>query len=54
VHTPSVEKGDDSKDRFLWIRASFLNRFPKNHMKILLGDVNAKVEREYFQTDNWD
>jgi hypothetical protein len=23
-------------------------------MKILLGDFNPKVVREYFQTDNWD
>jgi len=23
-------------------------------MKILLGDFNPKVVREYFKTDNWD
>jgi len=23
-------------------------------MKILLGDFNAKVGREYFQTNNWE
>jgi len=26
--------------------------FPKYHMKILLGDFNTKVEREYFQIGN--
>jgi hypothetical protein len=31
------------------------DRFLKYHMKIPLGDFNAKVgEREYFQTDNWE
>jgi len=35
VHAPSEEKSDESKDRF-----------PKCHMKILLGDFNAKVGRE--------
>jgi hypothetical protein len=24
------------------------------HVKILLGDFNAELERGYFQTDNWD
>jgi len=28
--------------------------FPEYHMKILLGDFNTKVGREYFQTDNWE
>jgi hypothetical protein len=29
--------------------------FPKYHMKILLGDFDAKVgKREYFQTNNWE
>jgi hypothetical protein len=42
VHAPSEEKSDESKDSFY-----------KYHMKILLGDFNAKVGREYFQADNW-
>jgi hypothetical protein len=28
--------------------------FPKYHTKILLGNFNAKVGREYFPTDNWE
>jgi hypothetical protein len=44
VHAPSEDKSDDSKDRF-----------PRYHMKILLGDFNAKVGREnIFKTDNWE
>jgi len=46
VHAPSEEKSDDSKDSFMRIRAGFLIIFCKYHMKILLGDFNAKVERE--------
>jgi endonuclease/exonuclease/phosphatase family metal-dependent hydrolase len=49
VHAPSEEKSDYSKDNIYeeleWV--SF--QLPKYHMKILLGDFNAKVgEREYF------
>jgi hypothetical protein len=29
-----------------------LVHFPQYHMKILVGDFNAKLERGYFQTDN--
>ena len=47
VHTPSEEKSDDSKDSFYEeLEWGFLNHFPKYHMKILLGDFNAKVGRE--------
>jgi len=30
------------------------NHFPKYHMKILLGDSNAKVERENIFNHNWE
>jgi exonuclease III len=39
VHAPTEEKGDDSKD-------SFYEDFPKHHMKILLGNFNAKGRRK--------
>jgi hypothetical protein len=29
------------------------DHFSRYHMKILLGDFNPKVVREYLQTDNW-
>jgi hypothetical protein len=46
VHAPSEEKSDTSKDSFYEELEQVFNHFPKYHMKILLGDFNAKVERE--------
>ena len=46
VHATSEEKSDDSKDSFYEELEQDINHFPKYHMKILLGDFNAKVERE--------
>jgi len=43
---PSKEKSDDSKDSFYEELEQVFNHFPKYHMKILLGDFNAKVGRE--------
>jgi len=44
VHPPSEEESDDSKDSFYEeLEQVFFNHFPKYHMKILLGDLNAKV-----------
>jgi len=46
---------DDLKDSFYEELEQVFDHFPRYHMKILLGDFNAKVgEREYFQTDNWE
>jgi len=36
----------DSKDSFCEESESVFNHFPNCHMKILLGDFNAKVGRE--------
>jgi hypothetical protein len=46
VHAPSEEKIDDSKDSFCEKLVQMLYHFSKYHMKILLGDFNAKVGRE--------
>jgi hypothetical protein len=53
-HAPTEEKNDDSKDSFYEELEQVFDHFPKYHMKILLGDFNAKRERGYFQTDNWE
>jgi len=53
VHAPSEEKSNDSKDSFYDELEQVFYHFPKYHMKIRLGDFNAKVGREYFQTDSW-
>jgi len=42
------EKSDDFKDSFYEELEQVFNHFPKYHMKILLGDFNAKVGREIF------
>jgi hypothetical protein len=42
VHAPNEEKSDDSKDKF----HDVFDRFPRYRMKILLGDLNAKLGRE--------
>jgi len=46
VHTPSEEKCDKSKDKFYEELEHVFDHLPKHHMKILLGDFNAKVRRE--------
>jgi hypothetical protein len=46
VHASNEEKGDDSKDIFCEELEGVFDHFPKYHMKILLGDFNAKVGRE--------
>jgi len=46
VHAPSEEKSEELKDRFYEEIEQVLDHFPKYHMKILLGDFNAKVGKE--------
>jgi len=43
VHATSEEKSDDSKNSFYEEPEQVLDHFPKHHMKILLGDLNAEV-----------
>ena len=46
VHAPSEEKSEESKDRFFEELEQVFDHFPKYHIKILLGDFNAKMGRE--------
>ena len=46
VYAPSKHKCDDSKDSFDEELEQVFDFFPKYHMKIILGDFNAKVRRE--------
>ena len=46
LHAPSEEKSDDSKYSFYKEIEQVFYHFPKYHMKIMLGDFNAKVGRE--------
>jgi len=46
VHAPSEEKSEELKDSFYEELEEVFEHFPKYHMKILLGDFNAKGGRE--------
>jgi hypothetical protein len=46
VHAPTEDKTDDMKDSFYEELERVFDKFPKYHMKILLGDFKAKVGRE--------
>jgi hypothetical protein len=46
IHAPTEDKTDDVKDSFCEELEREFHKFPKYHMKILLGDFNAKVGRE--------
>jgi len=41
------KKSDESKESFYEELELLFDHFPKYHMKMLLGDFNAKVEREH-------
>jgi hypothetical protein len=45
VHAPSEDKSDDSKDSFYEELEQVFDHFPWYPMKILLGDLDAKVGR---------
>jgi hypothetical protein len=54
VHAPTEDKIDDMKDSYKEPKHVF-DKFPKYHMKILLGDFSIKVDSEdFFQTNNWE
>jgi exonuclease III len=46
VHAPTEGKTDDVKDSFYEELERIFDKFPKYHMKILIGDFNVKVDRE--------
>jgi hypothetical protein len=46
VHAPTKDKIGDIKDGFHEELEQVFDKFPRYHMKILLGDFKAKVVRE--------
>jgi hypothetical protein len=46
VHAPTESKIDNVKDSFYEELECVFNKFPKYHMKVLLGEFNAKVSKE--------
>jgi exonuclease III len=55
IHAPTEDKIDDMKDRFYEELEHVFDKFPKYHIKILLGDFNAKVGKEdIFKPKIWN
>jgi exonuclease III len=55
IQAPTEDKIYDVKDSFYDKLERVFDKCLKYHMKILLGDFNAKVGREdIFKTDNWE
>jgi exonuclease III len=49
------DKTDDVKDSFYEELERVFDKFPKYHMKIMLGDFNAKVGKEdIFKPTIWE
>ena len=48
VHARSEVKSDDSKDSFYEELEQVFDHCPRYHMKILLGDFNAKMGERIF------
>jgi exonuclease III len=46
VYAPTEDKIDDGKDSFYEVIERLLDKFPKYHTNISLGDFNAKVGKE--------
>jgi hypothetical protein len=46
VHAPAEDKTDDVKDNLYEEFERLVDKYPKYHMEILLGDFNAKVSTE--------
>jgi hypothetical protein len=46
IHAPTEDNIDDVKGNFYEELERVFDKFPKYHMKMLLGDFNAKVGRE--------
>jgi len=46
LHTLTDEKSDDSIDSFYEEVDHVFDHFPKYHIKIMLGDYNAEMERQ--------
>jgi hypothetical protein len=46
IHAPKEDNTDNVTDSFYEELERVFDKFPKYHMKILLGDFNAKLDRE--------
>jgi hypothetical protein len=46
VHAPTEDKMNGMKDRLYKVLERVFHKFPKYHLKIMIGDFTAKVGRE--------
>lgn len=46
VHAPTEDKPEVEKDEFYSDLEEAYNKCPKNDIKIIVGDLNAKISRE--------
>jgi hypothetical protein len=53
VHDPTEDKLNDIKDRFYEELEHVFEKFPKYHIKILLGDFSAKVGKKTFSNQQF-
>jgi hypothetical protein len=54
MHAPTEDKDDDIKDSFYEELEQVFDKFPRYHMKILLGKLQYKNrEGGHFYTNNW-
>jgi hypothetical protein len=53
VHVPTEDKIDDIKDKFYEELEQGFDKFLRYHMKLILGDFNARQGR-YFQANYWE
>jgi exonuclease III len=51
VHATTKDKINDINDRFYEELEQIFDKFQRYHMKILLGDFNAKVGREDIRSE---
>jgi hypothetical protein len=54
VHAPTEVKTDDVKDGFYEELERVFDKFPKYHIKILLGAQCQSRQGKHFETDNWE
>jgi hypothetical protein len=54
VHVPSEEKSEVSKGSFYGELELVSYHLPKDKMKILFGDVNARWRERLFSNRNWE
>lgn len=52
-HAPTEEKTPEEKDEFYENLEQILSEIPRNRIRIVLGDFNAKLERKHFQNNHW-